>query len=120
MDRALLDEQVTGISMSSMSEDGQVMNLASKKAVSDMRKKFVSDSINKVDLQFGRTLGCRMSRLLGQFVDPENHIRRNERGWKRVRGKWRVNNYPAKGSNPQDRKSNDCCDTSWEFSAVDL
>ena len=90
-DRALLDEQVSGISMASISEDGQVVNLTSKRALSDMRRQFVGDRVDEIDLQFGRTLGCRMSRLLGQFVNPDNHVKRSEMGWKRIRGKWRVN-----------------------------
>lgn len=79
--------------MSSMGEDGQVLNLTSKRALSDMRKKFVSERVDEIDLQFGRTLGCRMSRLLGQFVNPDNHIKRNEMGWRRIKGKWRVNRF---------------------------
>lgn len=93
VDRALLDDQVTGISMSSMGEDGHVLNLTSKRALSDMRKKFVSERVDEIDLQFGRTLGCRMSRLLGQFVSPDNHVKRNQMGWRRIKGKWRVNPF---------------------------
>lgn len=95
VDRALLDEQVSGICMSNLGEDGQVLNLTSRRALSDMRKKFVSDRINEVDMQFGRTLGCRMSRILNPFVDQSNHEERNKMGWKRIRGKWRPNMYPG-------------------------
>ena len=121
VDRALLDEQISGITMSSMTEDGQVLNLTSKKALSEMRKKFVSDRMNEVDMQFGRTLGCRMSRLLSPFVDPDNHIRRNERGWKRVRGKWRVNNYySSAAAGGRSRDSDQDNDSDSILDALDL
>ncbi len=79
--------------MSSLGEDGQVLNLTSRRALTDLRKKFVSDRINEVDMQFGRTLGCRMSRILNPLVNQSNHEERGKLGWKRIRGKWRPNVY---------------------------
>ena len=103
MDRALLDEQVSGMSMSSVGEDGHVVNLTSKRALADMRKQFVKERVNEIDMQFGRTLGCRISRQLGAFVDQDNHVKRNEMGWRRVRGKWRVKN-PRGSSSSLEQK----------------
>jgi hypothetical protein len=104
VDRALLDEQVSGICMSSMGEDGQVLNLTSKRALMDLRKQFVSERVNEIDMQFGRTLGCRMSRLLGQYVDQSNHEKRSQQGFRRVRGKWRINLYPKKQGDEEDEE----------------
>ena len=98
MDRALLDEQVSGMSMSSVGEDGHVVNLTSKRALADMRKQFVKERVNEIDMQFGRTLGCRISKRLGAFVDQDNHVKRNEMGWRRVRGKWRVKQFRGSAS----------------------
>lgn len=103
VDRALLDEQITGIGTSSVSASGAegendkhgdraTLSLRSRKVVSDMRKEFIKEKINAIDLHFGRTLGCRMSKILGAFVDPDNHHTRNAMGWIKVRGKWKVRN----------------------------
>lgn len=73
--RALEDEQISGV--------GTGLNIASglmsKKAVADARSRFVKDMLNEVDLQFGRTLGCRMSPTLSAYVDPDNHLKRKNR-----------------------------------------
>jgi hypothetical protein len=42
-----------------------------------LREAFVKDRINQVDSLYGRTLGCRVSPLLKQFMHQDNHLRKH-------------------------------------------
>lgn len=95
-DRALLDESVSGIRLACLAGEsggdarsGQP-NASKNRALVNMRKAFVKERINALDLHFGRTLGCRMSSILVNYVDGDNHVKRNEMGWIKVRGRWKV------------------------------
>lgn len=93
VDRALNDEQISGIGSSVVKSRGSllpsgsddalptgVVSLNSKKRVAELREKFVSDIMNEIDIQFGRSLGCRISPVLRPFVGRENHVVRKELG----------------------------------------
>lgn len=62
----------------------------------DARRQFVKERINALDMQFGRTLGCRMSALLCPHVEQDNHVKRNEVGWVKFQGRWMIRTKPSK------------------------
>ena len=93
----MLDGQISGIRMSSMEQGASlVSSLRSRKGMQDARKEFIKDRINALDMQFGRTLGCRMSNILKLHVEQDNHIKRNEIGWVKFQGRWMLRTKPKK------------------------
>jgi len=71
-----------GISSSSSSSTGGIparcFVYTTPSNAAALRIEFVKQCINKVDSLYGRTLGCRISPVLNQFIQQDNHVRKRE------------------------------------------
>lgn len=102
-ERAMNDEHVSGIGAMTLAQFGdtgggkrdnkqgggihgcvesEMHSDATSSSVARMREAFVRERLNEVDMQFGRTLGCRVSPELSRFIDSDNHLKKGAKNKK--------------------------------------